>query len=132
MFFRSFLIIIFLYIPVIGVSKTYKNKVNDSKRHTVEDEIILNYKAGTDYAKLESIAKGANSEIVYRSKFADFLTVRLDQKGDIPRTIKEFESLPEIVFAEPNGIAHLFCRIHLSCEHKSLLSLYIVNHYRFF
>ncbi|GAI90055.1 unnamed protein product, partial [marine sediment metagenome] len=81
---------------------------HNSKKCFKENEIILNYKEGIERNRLENITKELDTETIYRSHFANFVTVRFDKKRDIWQLIKKFESFPEIVFAEPNGIAHIF------------------------
>lgn len=108
MLFRCILIALFIYLPNVGISKPYLEKRHNSKKCFKENEIILNYKEGIERNRLENITKELDTEIIYRSHFANFVTVRFDKKRDIWQLIKKFESFPEIVFAEPNGIAHIF------------------------
>ncbi|TES93866.1 MAG: T9SS type A sorting domain-containing protein [Candidatus Cloacimonadota bacterium] len=99
---RYFIITLFMYLPLRGIAKPYLDK-----NHWKKGEIILNYKAGTEWKRLEDIVKRLDTEIVYRSQFANFVTVRFDEKRDIWELIERFESFPEILFAEPNGIARI-------------------------
>ncbi len=109
MLFKLFLIVVSVYLPINAISKPYLEKTKGARSSFREDEIILNYKQGTECNRLESIVRQLNTKIVYRSQFANFVTVRFDNaKNDIWQLLKEFESFPEIVFAEPNGIAHMF------------------------
>ena len=92
-----------MYIPLTGIARTYLEK-----NHWKEGEIILNYSDDTQYKQLEEIVEQLDTEIIYRSHFANFVTVHFDKKRDISELIERFKSFPEIIFAEPNGIVHMF------------------------
>jgi serine protease len=77
--------------------------------YSKENEIIVSYRSNTTLERIEEIASHENAEVVYRSAFADFVTLRFDhRKMDMWKLIGGLESYGEIEFAEPNGIAYVF------------------------
>ena len=108
-FIRCFLIMILTYLPVAGISKPNLNNGNGVEKSFGNNEIILNYKKDIKVSRIEDITNEMEVEIVYRSLFANFITIRFDDsKRNLWKLIEAFESFPEIDFAEPNGIVHMF------------------------
>ncbi len=73
-----------------------------------DGEVLVKYKPGTEYVRIEEITKKLGARIVYRSRFANFVTIQFDKRNDVWNILKECESYPEIVFAEPNRIVNIF------------------------
>jgi serine protease len=104
---KQLLFVVTLLLPITVSSATYFPD-NKTVEHYRKNEIILNYKNGVDINALKSLIDRMDTKIVYRSRFASFVTVSFDTcRYRIWELIDEFQSLPEIDFAEPNGIAHI-------------------------
>lgn len=107
---RKWLLTMVPALLVLAACLLFHQESNASERpYFKEDEIIISYRSDVPIDRIERIAASENTEIVYRSAFADFVTVRFDHRSmDRQQLIRKLKSYPEVSFAEPNGIAYLF------------------------
>jgi len=82
-------------------------RANSNSTQFKAGEVIVNYKPEIKYLRIEKIAKELGGKIVYRSQFANFVTISFGKGNDIWNIIRVCESYPEITFAEPNRIVHI-------------------------
>ena len=73
-----------------------------------DGEIILQYRNSTEFRRVVEIAAEHGASVVYRSFYANFVTVKIEEGEDLWRKIEEFVSYDEIDFAEPNAIVRIF------------------------
>ncbi len=92
----------------VGCLLLYEEAAAQERAYIKEDEVIVSYHPDAALERIEDIARFEHTEIVYRSAFSHFLTLKFDRKRtDLWSLIERLEAYSEVEFAEPNGIAYL-------------------------
>lgn len=92
----------------VGCLLLYQKASAGEKPYIKDDEVIVSYRPDIEVERIEQIAEWENTEIVYRSAFSNFLTLKFNRgKMDLRNLIERLKNYDEIVYAEPNGIAYL-------------------------
>jgi len=102
-------LLVFLTPHIVKESETLSKMTRDKymafakeEKHYIEGELLVKFKDGVSYEEAEAIISRMGASIINYNEKMNLFHIRLKEKKTVEEALKEFKSIPEIEYTEPN------------------------------